>query len=348
MFAFLSLLPKRILILFAVGLVLFIVLLLSLFSSLGSGGGGKGTGPLDTKLLPSPTILLPPDVKKQPIRNVSFQLGNPSLPTTTNVYTIAGYVVDQTWAQAIAKTFGLEQSPKRLDDISSGTILLWNSDDQTFSLSVALGTGYLEYTTYHEEQGFLPSNIPSPEDLTKTADDFLKTHGLHPQNIGTSTSNIRAYLSHNGQVGPTTDRSKANIYAVEFNRQLDGLIIQEQYGRKAPIVVWVDSKLSVNKVSFQYPQINLTSKTPVPLLSLNEAKAKISKGEGNIVNFEPGAIDPKSVNAATSIVLTKVAIRYFDDKVTKVLQPIFVFEGVGDYPGFPEQDVVIYLPAIKT
>lgn len=345
MIGLLTTFPKRIIVFIVIGFTLLILLIVAMFSTFGSGGNNE-RGRLQANALPTPAILVPPDVKKTTTRNITFNLGRTTVPSTAFAYKVS-YAVDASWAQRLAESFGLTDSPKRSDDADGRTILLWTDSAQQTALSVTLNTGTAEYSVFNIEH-IITEKTATASQIVSVAEKFLKDHSLFPPNISANSSTVTYYTDNGGEVEETTDISRANVASVAFTRSLDGIVIYEQYAQTAPIHVWVRKDLSITKATFQYAIIDETSRIPVKLMSLEDAKRSLLQGKGTIVNFTPGVIDPRKELPPQSMVLTKVSMNYFDDKISGVLQPIFVFEGTATYQGLGEEPVVIYLPALSS
>lgn len=347
MLTFLAIIPKKILLLFCIGLILFFVLI---FSFIRTPGSQETTTVPD--VVSTPAIILPPDARKPVKTAITFQFGNPTFPRQANVYRVSSYGVDDNWAQTIARTFKFTNTPQSRTDGEGFKSLIWQSEDGTEVLSITLDVGYVEYSKYQNplqpgnDQTTTDPPLPA-ETIIQIAQTFLESHKLYPPDVATSANNITYIISRGGEVEETDNKAQATTYRVGFSRTLERTLINQQFGTTTPISVWVERTGSVVKASYQYPLVLEDTARAFPLITLDEAKAKLIAGEGVIVNLEPGELSIKTVRDPQSIRLDKTSFRYFDDKRTGFIQPIFVFEGEATYEGNIREPVIMYLPALK-
>ncbi|MDO8487150.1 MAG: hypothetical protein Q7S45_02580 [Candidatus Curtissbacteria bacterium] len=302
-------------------------------------------------VIPGPTIVLPPDVAKPKIANISFQFKDPSLPDKVNVYKV-NYTLDGKFANQVAATFSFQNQPETTNDAQGNTTMTWENPGGSERLSITLENGLVQYTASPTHgkpdigQPPLPT-ITSKEQAAILANSFLRNHNLLAP--GLSPSTVLPFISSEGKyINLVADLSKAKLFQVNFSATLGNNRIYYQFANDAPVSVWLDNFQSPTKVVYQYP-IPLTEKpTQKPIITIDQAKSKLEQGEGTIVNFEPGIPDPKSTEAMQSATLTDAQLAYFDDSRSGFLQPILVFKGEAIYPKAGKLPITIYLPAQTT
>ena len=298
----------------------------------------------------SPVINLPPQVDSTPLRNITFNLGTPNLPHEAPVYKISGSAINQQQAGSIANTFSITTSPRITRGANGHTTLIWQNKNIKKTLTITLETGQIEYI--HTAQYAKPDigsaplpTITEPVQAANAAQDFLKDHTLNRHDIFVENAQ---FIKGGEEIEYTDNLAEARSIKVNYGRKIQNTPVYYQFGNTSPISVWVDKLRTPIKISYQYSGIAKDSSRNFTLVNLEDAKTKLINGEGEIVNFTPGIDDPKNNKKLISANLTSVEFAYFDDGSTGYLQPIFVFKGEATYENVGEQDIVVYLPAIKT
>lgn len=299
--------------------------------------------------LPTPNIKLPPGINKTQLKNLTFNLGNPSLPQKANVYKIYSYQIDSTLAQTIADTFNFKIPPKTSRISNKLTVLNWSIKDSHESLSITIDYGDVQYqktpTYVKPDVGVAPLPvITNSQQAAKIAQNFLQTHNLFTNDL--LVENIK-FLQGVYEPEQVDSIDKADFIQVNFKRQLAGLPVYYQYANLTTTSVIIDKQKSVTKVSYQYHPIQQDAAREFSLISLEQAKQKLTNGEGMIVNFIPGEDDAKSSHEFLSAELTGVEVSYLDDASSGYLQPIYIFKGKGNYKDIAPQDIFIYVLAIN-
>lgn len=298
--------------------------------------------------IPAPAVELPPGVGTKPLKNITFDLESTKLPNEALVYKIGSPVISQQQAQVIANNFSMKTASKTTKS-ANGSSSIWNNQANNETLIITLNSGHIQYSkkAFYARPDIGSGPIPQITDTKQAAAlavNFLNKHNLgHPditvRNIELLNEVVEGYQ-------PARDLTETSLLQVNFGRKINEVPIYYQFANSFPITVTTDKFQTVTKMTYQYSTV-INSPKSFPLLSIEEAKEKLLRGEGTIVNFTPGEPDPKSSAELLSATISSAELVYLDDGKSGFLQPILLFKGKGVFENSVEQEIIVYLPAVK-
>lgn len=182
-----------------------------------------------------------------------------------------------------------------------------------------------------------PAEMPTKEEAVSLAKNYLEQAGKLSNDLSEGEQKVSLWkINYNGLTA-VNGLSEANIIRVDFFRKkMDDNyeVVSNDYGN-ASVSVLV-SGASVNSkriVEVNYKHIDVdtsaASASTYPIKTVEEAYKEMQNG-----NYWPA-----KDSASKSVIIRKVNVAYFEPvNLTQFLQPVFVFEGDGNF--------VAYVPAI--
>lgn len=300
--------------------------------------------PITTAIPPAVIVLRSTDLSLKDIP-ITFLLDTPSLPTESSVYSVSSEANNPAFAQRVANTFAFSSQPNTEQNSLGQTVATWTDTTNTQTLSYSLSTGYFFYTNaYTPAKTSDTKKMKNLEEVTRNATDFLIKHGLTYPDLKTSNNNIVFYGGDDDlEIVPSFDR--ASLYSVSFERQLDNTRVIGQFANISSAILWVNEFGVIQKMQYQYAPL-AGQRSKINLLSWEEAK-KALPSFGSIVKLGDDESLSPLASGITHIDITSVAVRYFDDRKTNFIQPVFVFSGEATMDTTNKKSIIVYLPAGK-
>ncbi len=337
--------PKTLLIIGAFVVVFVFIVFLSLV--LPGGGGDRISNSLTPTpvsktiptgiIIPTPVIQVPPSININRLGTVTFGDLNGSFPTSASLYTFTPTQLSQTDVQKIAGIIGITTQGQSIQT-EAGPALNYQDGNKNLTIYYALGS--IQYFS-----GVSPTsrNVADQKDVIKIADNFTRSFTPYTDGLAVNESAIQYFIGA-GDLKETNAFSSADVYVVPFVQKINDLTVYSQLGNAATASVWVTKSGEIQRLTFMIPS-ELTATQTRGIISLEEAKTKITNGEGVITSYgPPNSYGTYATPERTN--LTSVQLGYLTDMTNGILYPIYVFRGVANNS---EQalPIIVYLPATK-
>lgn len=287
--------------------------------------------------IPAPKIQIPTTVLVNRLGNVSFSLSNNPFPKKTNLYGITPFPISPSNAKIIAQALFFTNEG-RLISTNNGNALVYQEGVK--NLIFYLEAGNIQYSS---SITFGARSALIQEEIIDIAQNYLKKFYPYSQNLTPDPSST-IYFAGTGDVSEVKKFEDADVYDIPFVRRVSNLPIFAQFGSHAQAHVWIDRSKQIQKLTLN-TQDTLTTSQGREIISIDEAKNKIIKGEGTIVSY--GSIGQyNALPVPDRTIFTTVDLGYLRDTSNRSLYPIFVFKGSA-FANDREEPIVVYLPAFK-
>ncbi len=190
-----------------------------------------------------------------------------------------------------------------------------------------------------------PAVITSDPAATTRAKEFLKEKGVEDR--FTEISSLSYLGIDKSETFVATSSAEIDVYVVGFWSKIKGLTVVSN-GPKSPLsYVWVGKNGQIQKAlatTFSEQEIK-----PFPLRSLETAARDITSQKGSLVWLEKDNDYGFSPAVAVgSIILERVSLAYFlPTNDSKIIEPIYVFEGKAFLLDGKIINTAVYLPAVE-
>lgn len=205
--------------------------------------------------------------------------------------------------------------------------------NRTLSMNVLESSFKMSYPYLQDQLLQNPDEMPNKEEAINMAKNFLEQADKFSTDLQEGEQKTSFWkISFNGleSVGAL---SEANIIRVDFFRKkLDGEtdVLSSEVGRASVSVLVSGSSVTTKKiveVNFQHVDVDSSaaSASTYPIKTPEEAFADLQSG-----NYWPA-----SDSAAKDMKIRKIYLAYFEPiNLTQFLQPIYVFEGDGNFVAY--------------
>ena len=232
-----------------------------------------------------------------------------------------------------AKDFGFVSAPT---EVGSGIYEFRNDTlNQTLTMNVLEGSFVLTYPYQNDQTLLTLGGVPDKANSILIASDFLGSGNKLASDLKEGEKKVSYWKIETDGLKSVTSQSDANAARVDFYREnLEGdLKVLSTDINSAPVSVLVSNSSSTGKrileVSYKYANINRESYSTYPIKTVDQAIADLKSG-----NYWPVSDVIKG-----EVVIKKIYLAYFEPvTLTNYMQPIFVFEGDGNFTA--------YVPAI--
>ncbi len=240
-------------------------------------------------------------------------------------------------AKQFAKLFGFKNDPEAISD----TLYRWTDPEiplRTIQRDIVSGNFTLIYDFLKDPNFFTEGKLPPyGEKANNEIKTFLNKGGLDTAGLSSGKSKVTFFKHSGNSLEVVSSVSDAEITRVDlFREPIDGLPLLTPTFTDSPIVFYLTgedkSEKKVIYVNYIFKSIQTDIFSTYPLKIPQEAWEELKAGKGYIAN--PGD------NPKTDINIRKIYLAYYDsDQFQNYLQPIYVFEGEGNFAA--------YLPAIS-
>lgn len=264
--------------------------------------------------------------------------GLPTLPDIGKVYFMHQKetgLLDLDRAKQRAKKMGFKSQPEAV----SGILYRWRSETEpTTILEININTSnfYLRYP-YEEDRTLLTEkDFPSNEQLATEARRFLKSNNYLGDELATGKTEFSYFRFVPPKLKQAISLSEADFVRINFFRaDLDELKIMPPNPKDSLVSFLFSGSRQrwkrIVEIKYTYFPVDKETFATYPLKPTNTAWQELQGGEGHIANL--------GENQDGKITIRKVYLAFYDSgKEQNFLQPIYVFEGDGDFFG--------YVPAI--
>lgn len=293
--------------------------------------------PPDVKFGVLPATVFPD--KKFEKKSFTAQLANDAFPTfkdQSKVYVITR--PDDTFLALeqdtkTAKDLGFMDKPTQL---RYGVYEFKNSTlNQTLTMNVLDGSFQMKYPYENDQLLLNPEVMPTKEEAIATAKSYLSGASKMPTDLENGEKKVSYWSIGFEGLKSVSSLSEANIIRVDFFRTKLGdefSIVSSDVNSASVSVLVTGSQMEGKKivqVDYKYANIDRELFSTYPIKTATQAWADLQAG-----NYWPA-----SDVAGQSVTIRKMYLAYFEPiSLTNYLQPIFVFEGDGNF--------VAYVPAV--
>lgn len=262
--------------------------------------------------------------------NLDTISGNfPSFPTQVKVYKMAQDQPDLlalSKAQSIVQNVGFNNSPTKISD----NVYQWKNGGKTLTMNI-IDSSFNLSTNFLSDPN-RPIFGSDSETAIKTAQNFIESMGLTPQDIDPTQTTSSLFSIKNFSLVPATSLSSAQIIGANFfQKPIDNLPTFYTRFSASPInflVGQTGSDVQVVEANFFHQQISNTSST-YPIKSASVAFEDLKKGKAYMAVSQSGQ----------DISIKKISLGYYiSERKQGYLLPIVVFEG--------DNGFAAYVPAI--
>lgn len=220
---------------------------------------------------------------------------------------------------------GFSSKPEQLSD----TVYRWQ-DSNTLLKSLVLNVYRGEFiltTNFLLDQTLLFSNnIPTDEEATAMAKNFLETLSMYPPDLDENKTKAIRLSVKNGAISEATSISNTKLISVYFfQKDIDGLPIVYPIGNKSTINITIAGggfDKEIIDARYFYQKITDES-SEYSIITAEDAFEKLKKGEAYIVSFDLEKSD---------VVIKNVYLGFYLGKnIQKYLMPVVIFEGTNNF-----------------
>lgn len=260
----------------------------------------------------------------------TIQGGLPRLPSVGQVYVVGinkSRLLELERAKVKARTLGFTNEPVKIDDKT------YRFDHPVvkaiFTVNLLSGGFNYRYDFLQDGSVFVPENLPSTEQAGTEAKTFLQGLGLLPADLVSGTvKSIYLIASRSGEMKEAPSYSEANFVRTDLYRaDKDELKFVTAGGETSPVNMLFSGVSEKNKriveANYQYSTILGNDSSTYPLKTVDQGWNELTQGGGYVTKNYP------------SVTIRKVSLAYFEsDEPQQFIQPVFVFEGDGNFVGY--------------
>lgn len=228
-----------------------------------------------------------------------------------------------------ARKMGFNGDPK---EIKTGVYEFTNDNmNRKLIVNVLDGSFKMSYPYMSDQTLLSPRSMPSKDNIISQASSFLKTADKLSDDLEEGEKKVSYWQIQDNSLKSVNSSAEANLARVDFYRQDidDTYKIVSTLNNQSPVSVLVtgsdvDAKRIV-EVNFKDLNIDRESFSTYPIKTIQQATNDLNNG-----NYWPVS-DTNTQN----VTIRKVSLAYLEPiTLTKYLQPIFVFEGDGDFKAY--------------
>ena len=233
-------------------------------------------------------------------------------------------------AREVAATYNFIFEP----EVVGANIYSWQkSQPLETKLKMNIFNSNFEINSNYLSKPELLSNNDLPDDFeaVRIVKDFLKSSDLLPQDIATAAGEIVYLKSLGGEVLPAVSYSDADFLQIDLNRNpiddLHRMYGSEGYKGSAHAIISGGFKGadSIVEFEFSYQEVDYQQMETYPIKSSQEALRLLQTGKGYVAEFK----------SQEEVVIRQVSLGYYQsDDEQDYLQPVYVFEGDGEFLGY--------------
>jgi hypothetical protein len=210
-----------------------------------------------------------------------------------------------------------------------------NTLNQKLTMNVLDGSFQLKYPYETDQMLLNPAAMPTINDATTMAKQYLESGGKYPSDIDEKNKKVSYWKIGFDGLKAVTSLSEANVIRIDFFRnplEEDVKIVAPDINSASVSVLVSGAQVEGKKiveVNYKYANIDRELFSTYPIKTSEEAWAELKSG-----NYWP-ASDTES----GSVTIRSMYLAYFEPvTLTNYLQPIYVFEG--------DKNFVAYVPAV--
>lgn len=233
-------------------------------------------------------------------------------------------------AKAFAATYDFVFKP----EVLNADTYRWTKTQPLLStLELNINTDHFKLTTnfLSKPELIVNTQLPTGFDAVARVKQFLDANKLLQRDIATASGEIVYLKSLGGELAPAVSESDADFVQVDLNRQpIDNRFRMFTPNGYQGIVSAILSggfsdRDSIVQLEYHYNDIDYTEVHTYPIRSAQSAWQLLQAGEGYVAD--------KGTN--DQAVVRSVSMGYYDDfEEQQYLQPIYVFEGDGNFLAF--------------
>lgn len=268
-------------------------------------------------------------------KTFTFELPNDTVPKFSDqakVYII--YRPDSSFLaleedKKTAKALGFSNEPVQ---IKTGVYEFQNTLlNQTLTMNVTDSSFILKYPYLNDQLLLATGNLPNKETTTEIAKSFLEAGNKLAADLKEGEKKVTYWKIESSGLKSVSSLSEANIARIDFFRKdfFDGLKIMSSEVGRASVSILVTGATTEGKkiveVNYKYANIDRESFSTYPIKT-----AEIAMNDLKLGNYWPAADTSKK-----DVVIRKIYLAYFEPvTLTNFMQPIFVFEGDGNFVAY--------------
>jgi len=219
-------------------------------------------------------------------------------------------------------------------EVATGVYLFNNTvSGQSLTMNVLESSFKLSYAYLSDQLLLNPEKMPSNDEAINDAKSFLQQAGKLSTDLDEGETKVSYWKISFDGLKAVDALSEANIVRVDFFRKNLGdnvQVVSTEVGKASVSVLISGSSVATKKiVEVNYRHVNVdtsaASSSTYPIKSSEEAFNDLKSG-----NYWPA-----SDSAAKEVIIRKIYLAYFEPvNLTQFLQPVYVFEGDGDFVAY--------------
>jgi hypothetical protein len=239
-------------------------------------------------------------------------------------------------ATEMARKMGFLFDPSQISE----TQYIWTKEEPIPStLQVDIVTGHF---TLNAEWGVRPDLLvglvaPSPQEAINQTRSWLSALDLLPDDMSIGDAQVDYFKIAGTEIVPALSQSEAQFVKVSLSRDpVDELVVWPTNSEESSIsVMFIPSAgrlIIVIQSEYRYLPVEYEQSGSYPIIASQTAWDNLLAGAGFYANYSQELSDVK---------IRRISLGYYDPPVSGFfLQPIFVFEGDGNFLGFvPAVDI---------
>lgn len=199
-----------------------------------------------------------------------------------------------------------------------------------------VSTNFIIRYDFQQDAGlFLNNIVPTVQEAKAEAKNLLQTYSLYPDDYKNGDITVTFYRVSENALLPVASQSQADAVRVDFYRPYvaDTPIVTGASGGPISIVFSgsKNSKKRILQFSYTYWPIDYQTSATYGLKTSTQAWQELQNGSAYVLHYPQNPV----------ITVRNIYLAYYDSLDPQTyLQPIFVFEGDGEF--------VAYVPAVNT
>lgn len=280
--------------------------------------------------LPKLKFLLPEEAYKPTFRLETVDGQLPQLPTVGKVYLVEvdkSRLLQLDRVKVKARILGFAQEPEQIDDQS----YRFTRPDFPAELTANLiyNTYAYKYNWTLEQSLFGAQDVPLNEPAYQEAKNFWQSLGLLPVDLAEGAAKFSYLAAQPPEMIPVSSLSEANFIRVDMYRaNKDDLRFVYTRGQASPVNITLsgltDRSKRVIEANYTYSKTVDNDSATYPLKTVQQTWDELRQNGGAVVQ-----------KAGDQVVIRKVSLAYYEsEQPQEFLQPVYVFEGDGDFMAY--------------
>jgi len=279
-----------------------------------------------------PKLFFPkPSEAYQPVLRLETIDGKlPKLATIGNVYVVnvnKSRLLELERVKTRVRSLGFSVEPEQVDEQTykfTHPVI-----PATLTVNVIYGSYQFSYDWTLDQALYSAQAVPNKDQAFLEAKSWFQALGILGSDLADGQPKIEYFAAQPPEMVPTVSLSEANFIRVDlFRSNRDNFPWVTTGGSHSPVNVIfsgvADRTKRIIQANYAYSQILEGNSATYPLKLVDQAWNELQQGQGYVVHL-----------AGAQVVVRRVSLAYYEsDQPQDFVQPVFVFEGDGEYVAY--------------